>query len=134
MCPLKSLMPGMPGSFGRLYEPCVMTTKRARMSSPRLVLIRQRLIASSQRSVAHLGGEDRAVVEAEMLADAAAVLEDLGTVGELLRRHEVELFEQRDVAVRVVVALDSGEAVPVPDTAEVAGHLDDVTRRRRRPS
>ena len=60
-----------------------------------------------------------------MLADVAAVLEDLGAVGELLRRHEVQLFEQRDVAVGVVVALDSGEAVPVPDTAEVAGHLDD---------
>src|SRR3984893_19604371 len=31
-----------------------------------------------------LGGEDRAVVEPEMLCDAAAVLEDLGAVGELL--------------------------------------------------
>ena len=59
-----------------------------------------------------------------MLADVAAVLEDLGAVGELLRRHEVELFEQRDVAVRVVVALDPGKAVPVPHAAEVAGHLD----------
>ena len=58
-------------------------------------------------------------------ADAAAVLEDLGAVGELLRRHEAELFEQRDVAVRVVVALDPREAIPVPDAAEVAGHLDD---------
>ena len=50
MWPLKSLMPGMPGSFGRLNGPCAMTTNRARMSSPRLVLIRQRLIVSSQRS------------------------------------------------------------------------------------
>ena len=44
-------MPGMPGSFGLLYEPCAITTKRARMSSPRLVVSRQRLIDSSQRSV-----------------------------------------------------------------------------------
>ena len=61
-----------------------------------------------------------------MLADPLAVLEDLGSVGELLRRQEVELFEQRDVAVRIVVALNSGESVPVPDTTEVATHLDDV--------
>ncbi len=61
-----------------------------------------------------------------MLPDVAAVLEDLGAVGVLLRRHEVELFEHRDVAVRIVVALDAGEPVPVPDAAEVATHLDDV--------
>ena len=41
-------------------------------------------------------------------------------------RHEVELFEQWDVAVGVVVALDSGEAVPVPHASEVTGHLDDA--------
>ncbi len=44
-------MPGMPGSFGLLYEPCAITTNRARMSSPRLVLSRQRLLSSSQRMV-----------------------------------------------------------------------------------
>ena len=75
---------------------------------------------------AYLGGQDRAVVQPEMLCDTAAMLVDLGTVGELLRRHEVELFQHRDVAVRVVVTLDSREAVPVPDTAEVPAHLDDV--------
>ena len=60
-----------------------------------------------------------------MLSDIAAMLEDLGPVGELLRRDEVEFFEERDIAVRVVVALNAGESVPVPDTAEVTGHLDD---------
>ncbi len=75
---------------------------------------------------AYLGGEDRTVVEPEMLGDTPAVLEDLGTVGELLRRDEVELLEHRDVAVRIVVALDSGEPVPVPDAAEVPTHLDDA--------
>ena len=60
-----------------------------------------------------------------MLSDVAAMLEDLGSVGELLRRHEVEFLEERDVAVRVVVALNARESVPVPDTAEVAGHFDD---------
>ncbi|QGW34704.1 hypothetical protein MAA44156_04561 [Mycobacterium avium subsp. avium] len=42
-------MPGMPGSFGRWNGPEASTTNRARMSSPRLVLTRQRLICSSQR-------------------------------------------------------------------------------------
>ena len=60
-----------------------------------------------------------------MLSDIAAMLEDLGPVGELLRRDEVEFFEERDIAVRVVVALNAGESVPVPDTAEVTGHLHD---------
>lgn len=74
----------------------------------------------------HLCGEQRTVVEAEVLADVAAVSEDLCAVGELLRRHEAEFLEHRDVAVRVVVTLDSGEAVPVPHAPEVAGHLDDA--------
>ena len=39
----------MPGSFGRWNGPEAITTKRARMSSSRSVLIRHRLIASSQR-------------------------------------------------------------------------------------
>ena len=75
--------------------------------------------------VAHLGGEDRPVVQSEVLADVAAVLVDLGAVGELLRRHEVELFEHRDVAVGLVVALDPGIAIPIPDAPEVAAQLDD---------
>ena len=61
-----------------------------------------------------------------MLADILAVREDLRAVGELLAGHEVELFEQRYVTVGFVVALDPRVAVPVPDTAEVATHLDDV--------
>src|SRR3984893_16762527 len=73
----------------------------------------------------HLGGKDRTVVEPEMLCDAPAVLEYLGAVGELLRGHEVELLEHRDVAVRVVVTLDSWEPVPVPNAAEVPAHFDD---------
>ena len=60
-----------------------------------------------------------------MFADALAVREDVGAVGELLRRHVVEFFKKRDVAVGVVVALNPREPVPVPDTAEVAAHLDD---------
>ncbi len=61
-----------------------------------------------------------------MLADVAAVLEDLGAVGELLRGHEVQLFQQRDVAVSVVVTLDPRKPVPVPHAAEVTRHLDDA--------
>ena len=43
-------MPGMAGSFGRLSGPVAMTTKRARMASPRSVETIQRAAASSQRS------------------------------------------------------------------------------------
>ena len=41
--------PGMPGSFGRCSGPFAITTNRAFMASPRLVLTIQRLAASSQR-------------------------------------------------------------------------------------
>src|SRR5882757_5711462 len=75
---------------------------------------------------AHLSGEDRPVVEPEMLSDTPAVLVDLRTVGELLRRDVVEFLQHRDVAVRIVVTLDAGKAVPVPDAAEVPTHLDDA--------
>lgn len=61
-----------------------------------------------------------------MLSDAPAMVVDLGAVGELLRRNEVQLFEQRDVAVGFVVALDARVAVPIPDAAEVAAQLDDA--------
>ena len=60
-----------------------------------------------------------------MFAHGLAVREDLGAVGELLARQEVEFLEHRDVAVGVVVALDAREAVPVPHSAEVPGHVDD---------
>ncbi len=102
-----------------------MTTNRARMSSPRLVVIRQRSIDSSQRTVRTWVEKIAPSYRPKCLAMSPAVLVDLGAVGELLRRHEVEFLEQRDVAVRVVVALNSGEAVPVPDAAEVPAHLDD---------
>ena len=60
-----------------------------------------------------------------MLADVAAMLIDLRAVGEFLARHEVELLEQRYVAIGFVVTLDSGITVSIPDPAEVAAQLDD---------
>ena len=41
-------MPGIPGSLERVAEPRAMTTKRARMSSSRLVRMCHRLASSSQ--------------------------------------------------------------------------------------
>ena len=76
--------------------------------------------------VGDLGVEQRVVVEAELLADAAAVLEDLGRVRVLLGRHVAGLFEQRHVHERRGVALRAGIAVPVPGAAEVAALLDDA--------
>ena len=61
-----------------------------------------------------------------MPADPLGVLEDLGDEGVLLLRHVAELLEQRQVAVRLDVALRAGVAVPVPGAAEVAAGLDDA--------
>ncbi len=60
-----------------------------------------------------------------MPSDALAVLVDLGAVGELLFRNVIELFEQRQVAIGIVVALDPGVTVPVPGAAEVPAQLQD---------
>ena len=60
-----------------------------------------------------------------MAADAAGVVEDLGSVRVLLARHVAGLLEQRQVDERRRVALRTGVAVPVPGAAEVAALLDD---------
>ena len=119
-------MPGMAGSFGRLSGPVAMTTKRARMASPRLVEMIQRVSSSSQRSSVTRVWKQRVVVELVVPGDALRVLEDLGRVGVLLLRDVAELLEQRQVAVALDVALGAGIAVPVPGAAEVAARLDDA--------
>ena len=95
-------------------------------SSPRLVRTIQRDAVVVPLEVGDLGVEQRVVVEAELLADALAVLEDLGRVRVLLDRHVPGLFEQRHVDERRRVALRAGVAVPVPGAAEVAALLDDA--------
>ena len=75
---------------------------------------------------AHPCLEQRLVVQVVALADALGVLEDLRDVRVLLLRHVVQLFEQRQVAVRLDVALRAGIAVPVPRAAEVTTGLDDA--------
>src|SRR5271166_4976285 len=74
---------------------------------------------------ADLSGEDGGIVETEVLTDSPAMLINFGAIGEFPGRHVVEFFEQRHVAVRVVVALDPGETVPVPDAPEVSTHFND---------
>src|SRR3974377_1004153 len=59
-----------------------------------------------------------------MFADAPEVFPDLGTIRIFLRRNVVKLFEQWYVAIGIVVALDAGESVPVPDATEIPSHLD----------
>ena len=107
-CALEVLDPGDARQLRPVVGPGVITTKRARMSSPRLVVNRQRLIDSSQRTCAP-GWRRSRRRRARNACRFAAVLEDLGAVGELLRRDEVEFFQHRDVAVRIVVALDPGK-------------------------
>ncbi|MFD8219415.1 hypothetical protein ACFV2U_38415 [Streptomyces sp. NPDC059697] len=65
------------------------------------------------------------VVEPEALPDALAVLEDLVPEGVLLLRDVADLFEHRQIAVAVRVALDARVAVPVPGAAEVTAEFDD---------
>ena len=69
------------------------------------------------------------VVQAEVPADPAAVLEDLGAVGVLLGRHVADLLEQRQVDVRLDVALHARVAVPVPRAAEVAAPFSMIRMR-----
>ena len=76
--------------------------------------------------VLHLGVEQRVVVEAVLLPDALAVLEDLRRVRVLLGGHVPGLLEQRHVHEARGVALGAGVAVPVPGAAEVAALLDDA--------
>ena len=59
-----------------------------------------------------------------MASDRLAVREDLGGLGVLLLRHVADLFEQRQVHVRLDVARCARVAVPVPGAAEVAALLD----------
>ncbi len=73
---------------------------------------------------AHLGGEQRTVVQPKLLSDVAAVPKYLGAVGEFLRRHEAQFLEHGgDVAVGIVVALNP------PGTGSST-----TRRRNRRPS
>ena len=118
--------PGMPGSFGRLSGPFAMQTKRARMRSPRLVATIQRARGVVPAHLRHFGLEARVAVEVELRADRAAVGEDLRRARVLLARHVAELFEQRQVDVRLDVAHRARVAVPVPGAAEVAALLDDA--------
>ena len=78
---------------------------------------------------AHPRAPDRTLVEVVVPTDALRVLEDLVDVGVLLLRRVAELLEQRQIAVRIGVALRAGIAVPVPGAAEVAAGLDDPERR-----
>ncbi len=73
----------------------------------------------------HLGLEERAPVEVEVLADGPAVGQDLRRARILLHRHVAQLFQQRQVDVAFDVAGRAGIAVPVPGAAEVAALLDD---------
>jgi hypothetical protein len=71
----------------------------------------------------HLGDfrlEARPAVEIVLAADRAAVGEDLGRARVLLGRNVAELLEQRQVDVRLDVALRARIAIPVPRAAEVA--------------
>src|SRR5215831_13958115 len=69
------------------------------------------------RQIRHLGVEQGVVVQAELLADALAVFEDLWPVNVLLARHVAGLLQQRQVDHGRGVALGARVAVPVPGAA-----------------
>ena len=119
-------MPGNAGQLGHVQRP---GAHRHELRGELVAAIRAHDptgVAVIPLELGDLGVEQRVVVEAVLLADAATVLEDLGRVRVLLRRHVPGLFEQRHVDERRGVALRAGIAVPVPGTAEVAGLVDDA--------
>ena len=94
-----------------------------------VVAIRRHLPAARVVEPFHLGDarlEDRVVVQTEVLTDALRVLVDLRRERVFLLRHVARFFEQRQVAVRLDVALRARIAVPIPRAAEIAARLDDA--------
>ena len=73
-----------------------------------------------------LGLETGVGIEVVLLADGAAVGQDLRRAGILLDRHVADLFQQRQIDVGFDVASRAWIAVPVPGPAEVAALLDDA--------
>ncbi len=65
-------------------------------------------------------------IEIELFADATRVGQDFRREGVLLLRDVAGLLEQRQIYVRLNIALRTGIAVPVPGAAEVATFLDDA--------
>ena len=74
----------------------------------------------------HLGLEAGVVVEPVVAADPLAVGQDLRRVTVLLLRDVAELLQQRQIDVRLDVALRAGVSVPVPRSTEVAAFLDEA--------
>ena len=60
-----------------------------------------------------------------MAGDGLAVFKDLRRVRVFVFRDVVQLFEQRQIAVRLDIAHGTGIAVPIPGAAKVAGFLND---------
>ena len=118
--------PGMPGSFGRCSGPLAMHTKRARSSSPRLVATIQRARRRpTQRR--DLGLEQRRRRRGRSARRCCRLCSRIsGARRVLLLRDVADLLEQRQVDVRLDVALRARVAVPVPGAAEVAALLDDA--------
>jgi len=96
-----------------------MMTKRAFISSPRSVAIRQRLIASSQRTpVTSVWNK-----APSYSPDFFAMLWQYSRISKpsvnCLAGRKIHFLQQRQVAIGVVVAGEAGIAVPVPDPAEI---------------
>src|SRR5271163_3626918 len=84
----------------------------------------RRLLVPSQ--LAHIGLEQRVLIQIVMLCDTLRMLVDLRREGVFFPRYVAELFDQRQVAVTFDVALSARIAVPVPGPAEIAAGFDDV--------
>ena len=68
--------------------------------------------------------EQGLVGKTEFLRNQPAVFIDLHAVGKFLRRHVAGFFQQRQITVGIIVTLDAGIAVPVPDAAEITREID----------
>ncbi len=72
------------------------------------------------------GLKQRALIEAEVTADAAGVLVDLRRPRVFAHRYVAGLFQERQVDVALGIARRAGITIPVPGAAEVGGLFHDA--------
>ena len=120
-------MPGMPGSFGRFSGPFAMHDEARAHPIAAVRRDDPARAASSQRISVTSVWKQRVAVEVELPRRSRGCARGSRARGEYFSRRDVaELFEQRQVDVRLDVARAPGIAVPVPGAAEVAALLDDA--------
>ena len=119
------MIPGRAGTFGTHKGPLAITTNRA--LEP-VLPVRFNLPPGRRfvpADVRHRGLEQAALIKRVSPGDGLGVTEDLWLEGVLLLGNVPELFQQRQVDVRLDVAHGARIAVPVPRAPHVPGPVDE---------